>query len=253
MKSGFAAPAAFALCACAGLRGRSDEAANPLAAVALDLQSARTADAALWNAQRGTPSELRALATAAIAATTELEGAIAREDETERWVALRGYAQLARRAAAQTAGTTDAATTRSLQRALRRLEWIELAARARLGLDAGLAEWLAARPELTRPDGAPRELAELDLAPRVQAWVLVTLFRATRARDDEIAKRFACAALDRAPEHAGELRELATWLESGSGSRFHCPKCDHALVADLRACPNDSTPNAEFVGRPRAR
>lgn len=168
-------------------------------------------------------------------------------DELERLVAFTLYSDFARRTAAGLRGSTH------VERGLEWLELAELAVHARLGFEASSSAVLARRPELLQPVTARAAAKRAELPHELEPWVDVAAFRHLRGSDERAAYRMAALALDRGAAHADELVELEHWIEQGAQLEFHCPRCDHAAVARLRACPSDQTPNIDFVARPRER
>lgn len=186
---------------------------------------------------------------AALEASHALSACIGRPDEMQRWVSFARWADLAREHARSDVVDVDLA--RALPAKIERLDFIELAAHARLGFQTSVEALCAKRPELLEFPAVEHRIARAELPARVEAWSLVALFRVARERDERLALRFAALAFDRGAAYAADFEELERWLEHDAKSQFRCPKCDHALVARLRACPNDLTPNGEFVVRPR--
>ncbi|MCC7011431.1 MAG: hypothetical protein IT454_02615 [Planctomycetes bacterium] len=211
----------------------------------------RSCDRVLARAARSRSGGAPERFVAALLAARALSNRIEQPDEVESWVMFRQYAALARRAASELALEDVAALDAALE--VERLDWIETASHARMGFTTSIAALCRQRPQLLDPAETRRVLEALQLPPRVAAWALVGLFRVVRDGDEPLALRLATAALDRGAANVEDFAELEQWLEDGSPSEFHCPKCDHVLVARLRACPNDQTPNGEFRGRPRKR
>jgi hypothetical protein len=188
--------------------------------------------------------------TVAFEAVQEHAAALGGSDDVPHLVAISMYADVARSAAsAETTGSIAGEVAQELER----LDWLELAAHARLGFESSAAEFLARRGGSSDFPSTSKAVDDAALPPALEPWAFVALFRFERARDERLAMRLAATALDRGADRAGELSELERWLEHDSTLEFHCPKCDCALVASLRACPSDQTPNAEFVARPRER
>jgi len=158
--------------------------------------------------------------------------------------------ELARRCAnaAQRGGASDVAAELELA------NLAELAFHSRLGLGASCNVFLQRAPELADAKSAAERFARSELA-RDRAWLYLALFETTRNRNELEAYRFAVLAIEESSAARGfdvrRVARLERWIASEATLEFQCPKCDLLVAPGLRACPNDRTPNAEFVGRKR--
>lgn len=142
----------------------------------------------------------------------------------------------------------------SLAEALRGADLKEFAFHAQLGLEPSCRAFIQRASELHDPRRASELFQRMPLAG-LRPWLYAELFEHQRSRDERAAFRFAVMAIDEAPSASGfgaaRVAQLERWIASESSLEFHCPKCDLAVNPGLRACPNDRTPNVEFVGRKR--
>jgi hypothetical protein len=207
---------------------------------------------------------LQRFAAAFVAARAHARSFAAATDELSDMVALTMYADLAREVASEArAAEADSGKTLpvglaglDVDRALEYLDLAELAVHARLGFRTSVARVLERESRPPDPDELHERMERADLDPDLVPAVELALFRYLRNKDQALAYRYGALALDRSAARSDvldprERSEIEGWIERGSELEFHCPKCDLAVVAKLRACPNDQTPNAEFVSRRR--
>ncbi len=157
------------------------------------------------------------------------------------------------RSAAPRAALADPAD--SVAVALRNANLIELVVHSRLGLRASVNAFLQRSPELHDAKACADLARNAPLAGR-RPWLYSALFDYQRGRDETQAYRFAVMCIDEAPSAGADFdpqrsRELERWILRDASLEFHCPKCDLAVNPGLRACPNDRTPNVDFLGRKR--
>lgn len=138
---------------------------------------------------------------------------------------------------------------------LRDANLVELALHARLGLRASVNSFLRRSPQLHDAKACVELAMQAPLAGR-RPWLYAALFEFLRQEDERQAFRFAVLAIDEAPAAgpdfgAARVAELERWILSESSLEYHCPRCDLGVNPGLRACPNDRTPNFDFVGRKR--
>ncbi len=166
-------------------------------------------------------------------------------------VAMTRYYALARSLARRASAVGD---LESLTDALRAADLREFALHAQLGLEPSCRAFVQRASELHNPRSAAELFQRMPLAG-LRPWLYAELFDYQRARDERAAYRFAVMAIDEAPSATGfgarRVAQLERWIASEASLEFHCPKCDLAVNPGLRACPNDRTPNVDFVGRKR--
>lgn len=166
-------------------------------------------------------------------------------------MAMARYFSLAR-SLARRAATVEGAE--ELSEALRGADLAEFAFHAQLGLEPSCRAYMQRESELHDPRVAAELFQRLPLAG-LRPWLYAELFDYQRARDERAAYRFAIMAIDEAPSATGfsaqRVAQLERWITGECSLEFHCPQCDLAVNPGLRACPNDRTPNVEFVGRKR--
>lgn len=162
------------------------------------------------------------------------------------------YFAIARSVAPRAVGAANEA---EIATALREANLMELALHSQLGLRSSAQAVLARSPHLHDARACADLATRAPLAGR-RPWLYLALFEFQRSRDEMEAYRFAVMAIDEAPSaapgfDAQRVAELERWILGESTLEYHCPRCDLAVTPALRACPNDRTPNVEFVGRKR--
>jgi hypothetical protein len=167
-------------------------------------------------------------------------------------MAVTNYLAIARSAAPRAALAEPAD---SVAVALRNANLIELVVHSRLGLRASVNAFLQRSPELHDAKVCADFAVNAPLAGR-RPWLYSALFDYQRGRDEVQAYRFAVLCIDEAPSAGADfdpqrVLELERWILRDASLEFHCPKCDLPVNPGLRACPNDRTPNVDFVGRKR--
>lgn len=260
-----AVPASLALIAGCGTTMKREDPRLALAAAAGHLERGETreaiehSDAGLARARSHQGDEaLQRFAAAFVAARAHAKAG----DELSEMVALTMYADLAREVAPAARAAEGAQALPvglaglDVDRALEYLDLAELAVHARLGFRTSVARVLERESRPPTPDElherVERAGLDADLVPAVE----LAMFRYLRTKDEALAYRYGALALDRSAARSDvldphERAEIETWIERGSALEFHCPKCDLVVVPRLRACPNDQTPNPEFVSRRR--
>lgn len=135
------------------------------------------------------------------------------------------------------------------------LDLLELALEGALGFQERVARRVGAQAELDRPGGPQRLTQAARLDGRTALRVDLALFEHWAQSDP--ARAFECAARaleagDRSAGWLGEREEarLEAWIRGGAGRPFRCPECRQPAVPELRACPNDQTPLAQFLLEP---
>jgi hypothetical protein len=131
------------------------------------------------------------------------------------------------------------------------LDLLELALEGLLGFRERVARRVAAAAELGRPGGPLRWIQAAHLDDRTALRVDLALFDLRVDSDPQGAFECAVRVLEAGDRHAGLLGEreearLEAWIRGGAGRPFRCPECRQPATPELRACPNDQTPLAQF-------